>query len=111
MNTLRVFKTVVALSIFATGIFLFMFMNFARAAIGTNTTAGLVTQSQTIKASSLPTAVIGLNLAAAPETLSSILLSINPTAGFATSTDLASLGVATSSGGRGCARATGHRRS
>ncbi len=98
MNTLRVFKTVVALSIFATGIFLFMFMNFARAAIGTNTTAGLVTQSQTIKASSLPTAVIGLNLAAAPETLSSILLSINPTAGFATSTDLASLGVATSSG-------------
>lgn len=80
------------------GVFIFSFMNFARAAIGTNTTAGLVTQNQTIKASSLPTAVIGLNLAATPETLSSILLSINPTAGFATSTDLAPLGVATSSG-------------
>ena len=101
MNTHRAFKIYPIVALVAAvgvSVSMFLFLNFARATIDVNVTAGLITQSQTIKASSSPIAVIGLNLAASSETLASVTLSINPSAGFATSTDLAAFSTATSSG-------------
>ena len=69
-----------------------------RAAIGLNSSSGLVQPGLSIKASSATTSVIGLNIATSAETLASIRLSINPFGGFSTTTDLAALGTATSSG-------------
>jgi hypothetical protein len=89
-----------AVVIFATSLFLFFSVFYANAAITVNVAADLIDfNSQTINASSTPTAVIGLNIAStAAETLASVSIHITGSAGFATSTDLMPLSVATSSG-------------
>src|SRR3989344_970709 len=74
------------------------FASKADAAIGPDLTASLTTFNQTIKASSTPTAVIGINLVSSSETLASTSIAFLGSAGFATSTDLAALANATSSG-------------
>lgn len=76
----------------------FYFNAFAAITTGTATNPGM-TQAMTVKASSTPTAVISINLVATGgETFASTTISINPTNGFATSTDFAPMAVATSSG-------------
>ena len=71
---------------------------FANAAIFANVAVSLTVQGQTIKASSSPVAVIGLNLVSNSETLASTSIAFLGSNGFSTTTDLAALGNATSSG-------------
>jgi len=92
--------TVVFLSIIFIALgFLSYKIPFANAAISINDATNLINfNNQTINASSSPTAIIGLNLASSAETLTSINISLQGASGFATSTDLAGLSTATSSG-------------
>jgi hypothetical protein len=77
----------------------FLFMQTSYATVNSNVANGLVVNGQTIKASSSPTAVLGLNLAVdGGETLVSLKVMLSGSGGFATSTDLTPFGVATSSG-------------
>ena len=68
------------------------------AAISSNVSTSLLKGGQTIKASSNPVAVIGLNLVSSAETFTGLNLSLAGSGGFAVGTDLATLAVATSSG-------------
>lgn len=68
----------------------------ARATVSSNVAASLSTFGQTIKASSTPTAIIGLNLAG-DQTLASTTIGFVFSAS-GTTTDIANLGIATSSG-------------
>ena len=74
------------------------FAGKAEAAINANVAVSLTTFNQTIKASSTPTAVIGLNLVSSSETFASTSVAFLVGSGFSTTTDLAALGTATSSG-------------
>lgn len=69
-------------------------------AVQIGTAASLTTSGQTIKASSNATAIMSFNIATTTATLSSISISLNNFAGFSatSSSDLAALGTATSSG-------------
>ncbi len=69
---------------------------YVHAAVSSNVAASLTTQNQTIKASSSPLAILGLNLAG-DQTLASTTVGFIFSAS-GTTTDLASLGTATSSG-------------
>ncbi|MBI5003560.1 Ig-like domain-containing protein [Candidatus Kaiserbacteria bacterium] len=75
----------------------FGFVSRARAAVSSNVAASLTTQNQTIKASSTPVAIISLNLAG-DQTLASTSIAFTGSGGFSTTTDLAILANATSSG-------------
>src|SRR3989338_11324017 len=66
------------------------------ATVDSNVAASLTTQNQNIKASSSPVAIIGLNLAG-DQTLASTTIGLIFSAS-GTTTDLAALGAATSSG-------------
>ncbi|MBM3260910.1 hypothetical protein FJY93_00660 [Candidatus Kaiserbacteria bacterium] len=93
-NIIRFFGALGILSVF-----LFTGLHIASAAITSNTAADLTITGQTIKASSTPLAVIGLNVAVnAGEKLASTSIMIAGSNGFAVATDLAPLGTATSSG-------------
>ena len=70
----------------------------AEATIFANVAVSLTSFNQTIKASSTPTAVIGLNLVSNSETFASTSVAFLVGAGFSTTTDLAALSNATSSG-------------
>src|SRR3990167_6327777 len=70
----------------------------AEAAILADVAISLTGVNQTIKASSTPTAVIGLNLVSNSETFASTSVAFLVGAGFSTTTDLAALSNATSSG-------------
>src|SRR3989344_1217634 len=70
----------------------------AEAAILADVALSLTSFNQTIKASSTPTAVIGLNLVSNSETFASTSVAFLVGAGFSTTTDLATLSNATSSG-------------
>ncbi|MDO8522438.1 MAG: Ig-like domain-containing protein, partial [bacterium] len=77
------------------------FAGKAEAGIFSNVATSLTSVNQTIKASSTPTAVIGLNLISAgqgTETFASTSVAFLVGSGFSTTTDLAALGTATSSG-------------
>src|SRR3989344_3735038 len=87
------------------GVFLLVFIAAAlgqvgltHAAVSTNAATSLTNFNQTIKASSTPVAVIGINVVGtASEKVASASVAIIGSAGFATA-DLAALGTATSSG-------------
>src|SRR3989338_836272 len=70
----------------------------AEAAILADVALSLTSFNQTIKASSTPTAVIGLNLVRNSETFASTSVAFLVGSGFSTTTDLAVLSNATSSG-------------
>ncbi|MEK7107314.1 MAG: Ig-like domain-containing protein, partial [Patescibacteria group bacterium] len=72
-------------------------ISVARAAVSPNTATSLVSLNQTIKASSAPTAIFGLNLAG-NQTLASTSIAFTAVSGFSTTTDLVALSNATSSG-------------
>ena len=73
------------------------YAGIAHATIGTNAASSLSTFGQTIRASSTPVAVIGLNLVSDSEKFASTSIAIIGSAGFTTA-DFASLSTATSSG-------------
>ncbi|MEK7132892.1 MAG: Ig-like domain-containing protein, partial [Patescibacteria group bacterium] len=79
----------------------FLIVNKADATITPAVAASLTSFNQTIKASSVPTAVIGLNLVSDSEKFASTSVAFLGSAGFATTTDLAA--VATSSASSGIA--------
>src|SRR3990167_6003052 len=96
LNSRKVFS-------FATILFVAIFLSAslvgkAEAAINANVAVSLTSVNQTIKASSTPTAVIGLNLVSSSETFASTSIAFLVGAGFSTTTDLAALSNATSSG-------------
>ncbi len=76
---------------------IFSIFGTAWATVDSNAAASLTVGNQTIKASSSPLAVIGLNLASADQALASTTISF-VFSGSGTTTDLATLGTATSSG-------------
>lgn len=88
------------IAVLCTALFLFAISSgMAHAAITTNTSAYLIIQNQTIKASSNALAVIALNIAGnASEQFASTSISVSAGNSFAVASDLATLGTATSSG-------------
>ena len=92
---LQKFTRVVVLFV---GILILGFAGMVDAAITTNSATSLVLPNQTIKANSTSTAVLGFNLVSSSETLSSVNINIVGSGGFSTTTDLATLSTATSSG-------------
>ncbi len=82
-----------------TSLLIIFYFSRAEAAISTNSATSLINfNNQTIKASSTPSAIIGLNLVSNLETFASTTINVNGSAGFATSTDLTALSTSTSSG-------------
>ncbi len=76
---------------------MFGFVSRVKAAVSSNVATSLTTVNQTIKASSTAVAIISLNLAG-DQTLASTSIAFTGSAGFSTTTDLAALASATSSG-------------
>ena len=91
------YKSTLNKSLFSSLLFFSLFSDVS-AAISSNVARSLLMPSQTIKASSTPVSVIGLNLASNSETLESVWLSVNSSAGFNQTTDLASLSSDINSG-------------